>query len=60
MLIFPEDGKEDNFIIEKMKNNNDYRLVSIDNDQSFVPLFSKDIQTNKAKRQVCNLNFFLN
>jgi hypothetical protein len=40
MLINPEDGKSDNYIVEPLPTNPEkYRLVCVDNDQAFVPAY---------------------
>ena len=46
LLTNPEDGKSDNYIVEKFTNsegNTVNRLISIDNDHSFVPALAKGI-----------------
>ncbi|WP_213156197.1 hypothetical protein [Neochlamydia sp. AcF65] len=45
MLVNPEDGKPDNYILQSFTNHQGEKkdqLVSIDNDHAFLPSFSKD------------------
>jgi hypothetical protein len=43
MLVNPEDGKPDNYIISPLPDNeNRYRLECIDNDHGFVPAFVRE------------------
>ena len=49
MLINPEDGKPDNYIVEEhpMKRNK-YRLIGVDNDHAFVPAIVKEKPADKG------------
>lgn len=50
MLINPEDGKPDNYLVERMpKNPNKWRIVAIDNDHSFTPGDGTDKKTSKSQ-----------
>eukprot|EP01124_Arcella_intermedia_P028529 TRINITY_DN5816_c0_g1_i2.p1 TRINITY_DN5816_c0_g1~~TRINITY_DN5816_c0_g1_i2.p1 ORF type:complete len:2369 (+),score=560.83 TRINITY_DN5816_c0_g1_i2:280-7386(+) len=50
MIVSPEDGKDDNFILEQYPHGGDtYRIISIDNDQSFVPPYSKDSKSRNVR-----------
>lgn len=43
MLVNPEDGKPDNYIVEQISDNSPlYRLIGVDNDQAFVPAVAKE------------------
>lgn len=43
MLINPEDGKPDNYVIEEHPTNSGkYRLIGVDNDHAFVPAIVKE------------------
>ena len=43
MLINPEDGKPDNYIVEEHPMKRDkYRLIGVDNDHAFVPAIVKE------------------
>ncbi len=44
MLINPEDGKPDNYIVEDISSSSSrrYRLIAIDNDHAFVPGVAKE------------------
>jgi len=37
MLFNPEDGKPDNYVVERLPGSNKLRLIAIDNDHAFVP-----------------------
>ena len=53
MLLNPEDGKPDNYIVESLGGREDslFRLVSIDNDHAFVPAVptGKDAKSNPIR-----------
>lgn len=48
MLINPEDGKSDNFIVEEYGNPSAFRFVAIDNDHAFVPAL-REINHGRVK-----------
>jgi len=50
MLINPEDGKPDNYILEKLPTQKEsYRLIGIDNDHAFVPAVAKEQRAGMLK-----------
>jgi Ran GTPase-activating protein (RanGAP) involved in mRNA processing and transport len=58
MLVNPEDGKPDNYILQSFTNHQGEKkeqIVSIDNDHAFLPSFSKD-----EKLKVKSILFCLN
>ena len=49
LLIFPEDGQPWNFILQQQKaGSNNYRLIAIDNGQSFVNPWEPSQQTDQV------------
>ncbi len=61
MLINPEDGKADNYIVEELpliEGKRSYRLSCIDNENSFVPAFA--LRGKEIQRQVKCVLFCLN
>ncbi len=61
MLINPEDGKPDNYIVQPKPNEKGYQLVSIDNDHAFVPSVAKEklFQSKKNRVQVKTILYCL-
>jgi hypothetical protein len=61
MLINPEDGKPDNYIVQPIPNQEGYQLVSIDNDHAFVPSVAKEklFQNKKNRVQVKTILYCL-
>lgn len=51
-------GKDDNFILEPMSGGL-FRLISVDNDQSFVPIVARDVKSHSRRRQVKSILFCL-
>ncbi len=61
MLINPEDGKPDNYIVQPKPNQKGYQIVSIDNDHAFVPSVAKEtfFQSKKNRVQVKTILYCL-